>query len=139
MEPTVTKVWVDDTQVYIQTEDGKIFSEKFDDYYRLRNATPEQRRNFAVSHFGIHWEEIDEDLSFSGFMNKPDVNKNAIYKAFSSNPELNVSSVARRMGIRQSLMAAYLGGAKKPSKARNRQIEKTLHEIGKSLLAVKLS
>jgi hypothetical protein len=70
MQPKVTKVWVDDTAVHIQTEDGKIFSEKFADYRRLRNATPKQRDNFEYNTFGIHWEEIDEDLCFQGFINK---------------------------------------------------------------------
>ena len=34
---------------------------------RLQNATIEQRENYELSPFGIHWEELDEDLSFEGF------------------------------------------------------------------------
>jgi hypothetical protein len=68
MEPTVAKVWVDDAHVYIQTDDGKTYSQAFSRYYRLRHATPEQREKFYTSGCGIHWEELDEDLSFAGFM-----------------------------------------------------------------------
>ncbi len=37
---------------------------------RLANATPEQRANFEVSPtgYGIHWPDIDEDLSIDGLI-----------------------------------------------------------------------
>ncbi|GLU55752.1 DUF2442 domain-containing protein [Dyadobacter frigoris] len=34
---------------------------------KLLNASDEERENFELSLFGIHWEKIDEDLSFEGF------------------------------------------------------------------------
>ncbi len=34
---------------------------------RLENASEQQRESFELSPFGIHWEEIDEYLSFEGF------------------------------------------------------------------------
>ena len=37
---------------------------------RLANATPEQRSDFVVSPsgYGIHWPQIDEDLSIDGLI-----------------------------------------------------------------------
>ena len=37
---------------------------------RLANATPEQCANLEVSpsDYGIHWPEVDEDLSFDGLI-----------------------------------------------------------------------
>lgn len=37
---------------------------------RLRNATQEQRENFEVtpSGYGIHWPDVDEDLSIDGLI-----------------------------------------------------------------------
>ena len=37
---------------------------------RLAAATPEQRENLVVSHsgYGIHWPELDEDLSVDGLI-----------------------------------------------------------------------
>jgi hypothetical protein len=35
-------------------------------YPRLLNATPAQRAGFKLSPFGVHWPEIDEDLSVEG-------------------------------------------------------------------------
>ena len=39
-------------------------------YPRLLDASPEQRRNWMVSSagYGIHWPEIDEDLSTEGLL-----------------------------------------------------------------------
>ena len=70
-ELRIKKVWTDDVAVYIQTEEGQVFCEKFADYPRLRNATQEQRRRFQQGAFGLRWEELNEDFSFRGFMNKP--------------------------------------------------------------------
>ena len=33
---------------------------------RLKNATKEQRDFFSLSFSGIHWPQLDEDLSFTG-------------------------------------------------------------------------
>jgi len=38
-----------------------------DRFPRLEHASVEQRNEFELSAFGIHWEELDEDLSFEGF------------------------------------------------------------------------
>ncbi|GHT22852.1 hypothetical protein AGMMS4957_13590 [Bacteroidia bacterium] len=37
---------------------------------RMRHATPEQRANFEYNNIGIHWEELNEDFSFNGFISK---------------------------------------------------------------------
>jgi hypothetical protein len=68
METNLNRVWTDDMAIYIETSNGKIFSEKFEDYPRLRNATPAQRAAFEYNNVFIRWEELDEDLSIEGFM-----------------------------------------------------------------------
>ena len=35
---------------------------------RLFNATKKQREAFEIGHFGLHWEEIDEDISIAGLL-----------------------------------------------------------------------
>jgi Protein of unknown function (DUF2442) len=37
-------------------------------YPRLLRATPQQRANYELSPFGVHWPEIDEDLSVAGML-----------------------------------------------------------------------
>jgi hypothetical protein len=35
---------------------------------RLSRGTPEQLNNIEMSPFGLHWPELDEDLSFRGLL-----------------------------------------------------------------------
>ena len=137
MKIDVIKVWVDDVNVNIQTSDGQIKSEKIADYYRLRNATPEQRQNFEYDNMGIHWSELNEDLSYEGFFQPEDEKlKSELYNFFKSFPEINVSKLARRMGISQSLMASYICGVKKPSAERLKEIESAVRNLGQELSTV---
>ena len=50
--------------------DGRSISVPLAWYPRLMNATPEQRSHWQVcgGGFGIHWPEIDEDLSTEGLL-----------------------------------------------------------------------
>ncbi len=130
----IEKIWLTEDAVWIKTADGREACEKFDDYPRLRYATSEQRANYTADSWGIRWEEIDEDLSFEGFFNKQPTTE--LYKLFMAHPELNVSAIARRMGISQSLMAQYISGKKKASEARFKRILDTVREIGQELIAV---
>ena len=131
----IEKIWLTDDAVWIRTADGKEACEKFNDYPRLRYATEEQLANYDANDYGIHWENLDEDLSFESFFNKPETTE--LYKFFMSHPELNVSAVARRMGISQSLMAQYISGKKNPSSERLDLIIDTIHRIGLELITVK--
>jgi hypothetical protein len=36
--------------------------------WRLERATPEQLMNIEVDEDGLHWPDIDEDLSFAGLL-----------------------------------------------------------------------
>ena len=50
--------------------DGRIISIPIAYYSRLLNATSEQRNNWRLigNGQGIHWEDIDEDLSVEGLL-----------------------------------------------------------------------
>lgn len=61
------KVWFEDNQVFIQTASREKKSHPLNWFPKLLHATDEERNNFSISPFGIHWEKIDEDLSFEGF------------------------------------------------------------------------
>ena len=129
------RVWFDGERIYIETDDGRTLWQSILYYQRLKNATEEQRNDYEVGHFGIHWEEIDEDISYESFEyeNPEPV---GISRIFLTHPELNASAVARRLGIQQSLLAQYIRGLKKPSAERERKILETIREIGAELSAV---
>ena len=86
--------------------------------------------------FGIRLDDIDEDISFESFDYEEKEPVNEIAYIFRSHPELNVSAVSRRMGIPQSLMAAYINGTKKPSVERKMQILETIKSIGHELISI---
>ena len=50
--------------------DGRTISVPLAWYLRLLHATPDQRTNWRVAGggFGIHWPDIDEDLSTEGLL-----------------------------------------------------------------------
>ena len=130
----IEKIWLTDDAVWIRTTSGEEACEKFSDYPRLRYATKEQRANYEADEYGLHWEDIDEDLSFEGFFDKRETTQ--LYKLFMAHPELNISAIARRLGISQSLMAQYVSGKKHASKERVALILNTVREIGQELIAV---
>ena len=80
---------------------------------------------------------LDEDIHISSFFDtaEPDY-ENEIAMIFKRFPQLNVSEVARSMGINKSLLSKYIYGIKKPSDIRKMQIKEALHLLGKELLAV---
>lgn len=127
----IEKIWIKDSAVWIRTADGREAYERFADYPRLREASPEQFQGFTYDAFGISWPELDEDLSFDGFFEKK--NDSLLYKLFMDHPELNASAIARRLGISQSLFAQYISGTKKPSEKRMNEILASVRDIGREL------
>ena len=129
------RVWFEGERIYIETDDGRTLWQSVLYYQRLKNATDEQRNDYELGHFGIHWEEIDEDISYESFeYDNPE--PTGISRIFLTHPELNASAVARRLGIQQRLLAQYIRGLKKPSAEREQKILDTIREIGCELSAV---
>ena len=64
---TVKKVWFADDRIFIETSTGKVQSQPIRFFPRLQRATEQQRAKWEQSHFGLHWETIDEDISFESF------------------------------------------------------------------------
>ena len=131
------KLWFEDNKIYVRTIDGETLWQSLLWYRRLLFATEEQRNNYYTSFSGIHWPDIDEDVSFESFYYE-DLEPTGISLLFLTHPELNASAVARRMGIQQSLLASYIRGTKKPSKEREEEILSTIREIGKELASITL-
>ena len=104
-------------------------------YCRLLIALDYGRSDYTINAFGIRWEKLDEDVSFESF-EYDDPEPAGISKVLLSHRELSLSAVARRMGIQQSLLAAYASGTKTPSKERYDAILETIRSIGKELVAV---
>jgi len=69
-EVRAVKVWFDEDNIWLGLEDGRQVSAPLTFYPRLLNATKEERENyeFIGPGIGIHWEDLDEDLSVEGIV-----------------------------------------------------------------------
>ncbi|WP_426776489.1 DUF2442 domain-containing protein [Lusitaniella coriacea] len=56
--------------ISVDLMDGRVIAVPLTWYPRLFNATPEQRKQWEIcgGGYGIHWEEIDEDISTEGML-----------------------------------------------------------------------
>ena len=64
------EVWFSDDRIFIETDNGEKLSQSLKWYPRLANAPEAQRTAFRLSSMGIHWEQLDEDVSFESFTYK---------------------------------------------------------------------
>ena len=126
------KIWFEDNRIYGLTDDGRTLFQSLLYYKRLMFATDEQRNNYEMDDEGIHWEELDEDISFESF-DYEDPEPVGISRFFLSHPEINASAIARRLGMQQSLLASYINGTKKPSKEREELIMAEVRALGAEL------
>jgi hypothetical protein len=56
------------TELVVTLADGRRIATPLDWYPRLRAATAAQRAHYEIMPMGIHWPDIDEDLSVAGMM-----------------------------------------------------------------------
>lgn len=68
--PSILGVTFAEEMMDVQLSDGRTISVPLAWYPRLVGATPSQLKNLAISPggYGIHWPELDEDLSVKGFL-----------------------------------------------------------------------
>jgi len=118
--------------IKLTAKDGRTALLKFRDSERLRSASPKQRVAFRLSFGGLRWDDIDEDLSYDSIFEPQTHPLHGSAKL----KMLNMSEVARRLGIQQSLMAAYMNSSKKPSTEREKLIREEIRKIGRELLDV---
>ncbi|QJD80908.1 DUF2442 domain-containing protein [Spirosoma rhododendri] len=67
---TAQRVWFDDERIFVELNDGRIIGSPLAWFPRLQKATSAQRNQFEfmADGYGIHWEELDEDLTAGGFL-----------------------------------------------------------------------
>lgn len=63
-------VGCDDEMLRVRLSDGREINVPIEWFPRLRDATPAQRQNWRLigRGVGIHWEDIDEDISVEGLL-----------------------------------------------------------------------
>lgn len=70
---SAASVYFDDKRIHVRLSDGREISAQLEWFPRLHHATNEQRQQWElIGHgVGIHWEDIDEDISVAGLPGLP--------------------------------------------------------------------
>lgn len=70
VDPRATEVTVTDDELIVGLADGRRIAAPLAWFPRLLRARPEERRRFEIlgNGVGIHWPDVDEDLSVSGLL-----------------------------------------------------------------------
>ena len=134
----ILKLWFADGRIYILTTDNRTLSQPLELFPTLKDATSAQRADYVINKWGdaIRWAEIDEDIHISSFFESVEPQyDNEVARLFALFPQLNVSEVARSLGIHKSLLSQYIYGVKNPSEKRLKEIKSVLHTIGMELIA----
>jgi len=68
--PDIEDVSVSDDTLTVELSDGRTLSVPLPWYPRLSHAEPSERANWRLvgKGQGIHWEDIDEDISLEGLL-----------------------------------------------------------------------
>ncbi len=66
--PAPVGVEVTDDEVIVRLADGRTIITPLVWYPPLLHASPEQRKNAVLGAYGIHWPDVDEDLSVAGML-----------------------------------------------------------------------
>lgn len=69
-EPRIKHVRVTEDEIIARLADGRVISVPLAWSWRLSEATPRQRAHFRLigSGQGIHWPDVDEDISVEGML-----------------------------------------------------------------------
>jgi len=68
MTISALKVSFDEHTMWVDLSDGRTLGVPLAWFPRLLNATPQQRAKVEISRTGLHWEDIDEDISVAGLI-----------------------------------------------------------------------
>lgn len=67
-EARATAVQVSEDELTVTFEDGRVLQVPLAWYPRLQYGTKADRQNYVIGSMGIHWPDLDEDLSYRGLL-----------------------------------------------------------------------
>lgn len=131
----IRKIWFDERFLYGEDESGSVFRQSLLWYRALRNADEKQREHYRIGFEGIHWPDLNVDVSFESFTYK-DAMLTPFQEFFLKHNEINISGFSEYAGINPTLFRNYINGFKRPSAARLQQIQQALKALAESYSSV---
>ena len=68
ISPSAVSVSFDDDQMWVRLTDGRTLGIPLAWFPRLAHGSPEHRDAVWISPSGLHWDELDEDISIAGLL-----------------------------------------------------------------------
>lgn len=130
----IVEIWFDKDYVYGRDEEGNTYRQSLLWYPRLKEADDEQKAQYRFGFGGVHWRNLDEDISFESFKDE-DAEPSPLQRFFLTHREINIPEFAKSIGINSSLLRNYINGLKKPTEEYERFILNQIHKLGRELSA----
>lgn len=68
MSISATAVRFDEHMMWVDLTDGRTLGVPLAWFPRLLQAGPDARRRVEISRLGLHWEDLNEDISIAGLL-----------------------------------------------------------------------
>jgi hypothetical protein len=68
MTISATAIRFDEHTMWVDLSDGRTLGVPLAWFPRLLNASPDARERVEISRIGLHWEDLDEDISIAGLL-----------------------------------------------------------------------
>ena len=68
MTVSAESIKFENDSLWVELSDGRTIGVPLAWFPRLLKATPDELNEYTISHFGIHWEKLDEDVSVEGLL-----------------------------------------------------------------------
>jgi Protein of unknown function (DUF2442) len=68
MTISATAVRFDEHTMWVDLSDGRTLGVPLAWFPRLLHASADARQSVEISRIGLHWEELDEDISIAGLL-----------------------------------------------------------------------
>ena len=71
--PAIMRLTFTEAEMHVHLSDGRVITVPLVWYQSLADATREQLENYEIAPggYGVHWPDLDEDLSVRGFLMPP--------------------------------------------------------------------
>ena len=133
----ITKIWFDGEWLFGQDTNGNTYKQSILWYWRLVEATAEQRNDYYLSNDGMHWRCINEDISFESFITRNAVEPTPMQRFFLTHRELNLIRFAKILDINHTLLYDYIHGFKTPSQQQINKIRNGILHYAQQLADIK--
>lgn len=128
----IVKIWFEGDTLNGESDKGEVLSQSLLWYPGLRKASDDEREKYQFGLDGIHWRDLDEDVSFESFF-YDDAEPSIMQRFFLTHPEINVAGFAKSMGLNATLLRNYINGFRKPSRDREEEIIKHIRSLGQEM------